>query len=86
VITVTTRSENVITVTTSCDVCAKIIDRGQNDTKPSLTLLVCGEPLFTLHFCGWPCLAKYAADKQEPPAEPVEEKELAFPDWTIDGD
>jgi hypothetical protein len=51
-----------------------------------VTIMVFVEPLTTLHFCGWACLAKYAANQQEPPTEPVEEKELAFPDWTIDGD
>jgi len=54
--------------------------------RPTLTIMVFVEPLTTLHFCGWACLAKYAANQQEPPTEPVEEKELAFPDWTIDGD
>ena len=76
----------MITVTTQCDVCRKVIDRCDNDMRPTLTIMVFMEPLTTLHFCGWACLAKYAANQQEPPTEPVEEKELAFPDWTIDGD
>jgi len=76
----------VITVTTHCDACKKVIERNRNNTMSGVTIMVFVEPLTTLHFCGWACLAKYAANQQEPPTEPVEEKELAFPDWTIDGD